>query len=431
MAFPNVTVRGTGDRVPMARIFYQARMRKKENKMKFTKQQLLVTVLAASSLIALPSFGQTADASRGTAWSKSPAVPRDAMAAGVVDVRRTMSGATDILDLLRKNLPPDLGQRIEEWDMSIKDVKAESLQKGFNLDDIEWGMVVIGVCKDFGANTIEKKIRQIEQIGFVLCMKDTSGVNGFMEMFFQEPLKVQRIAGAEVFSVKKKKLSVCIVDENQVVIVPQKYNWDSDNYESAWTINEPVIKALVRACRGYGKSDDKFASLATLESGVCGRFVIPDIGGLVDRLGLREEVSDAIMRSGDDDLANTVFKMGSLVVDAKLDSENSWGACSLTLATEKDARQLYGLLSSCDLLWRAALDAGMIALSYNMREIKRELVRDGFPERCAARLEDVARAARREVSDAVKASISGKTVTLSLKVPVRKIITAAAAEFGK
>ena len=398
--------------------------------MKFMKKQLLGAVLAAFSLIAPPSFGQTAEATRGSVWSKSPAVPKDAMAAGVIDVRRTMSGATDILDLLRKNLPPDICQPIEELDMSIKDVKAESIQKGFNLDDIEWCMLVIGVCNDFGANTIKKKIRQLEQIGFVLCMKNTSGVKGFMEAVSRTPLKVQRIAGAEVFSVKD--LSFCIVDENQVVVVPQKYDhWDSDKHESVWTINEPAIKALVRACRGYGKSDDRFASLATLENGVCGRFVIPDIGGLVDRFGLREIVSDAIMRSGDDDLANTVFKMGSLVVDAKLDSEVSWCACSLTLATEKDARQLYGLLSSCDLLWRAALDAGMIALSYNMQEIKRELVRDGFPESCAARLEDIARATRREVSDAVKASISGRTVTLALKLPVRKIITAAAAEFGK
>ena len=412
--------------------------------MKFMKKQLFATVLAAFSLIASLSFGQAAEAPRGSAWSKSPAVPKDAMAAGVVDVRRAMSGATDILDLLRKNLPPDISQPIEELDMSIKDVKAEFAQKGFNLDDVEWCMLVVGICNDVGANTIKKKIRQIENIGFVLCMKDTSRVKEFIEAFSQKPPKVQRIAGAEVLSVENLRfyigddnfsvwgVNVCVVDENQVVVVPMKYDhWDSDKGESVYAANEQTIKALVRACRGYGKSEDRFAPLANLEDGICARGIMPEIGGLADRLGLRELVSDAIRRSGDADLENTVFKMGSLDVDVQLASETSWCEGRLTLATENDARQLYSLLSSCDLLWRAALDTGMIALSYNMEEIKDDLVREGFPKGCAARLEDVARVTRREVSDAVKASISGKTVTLAFKLPVRRIVTAAAAEFGK
>ena len=411
--------------------------------MKFTKKQLLVTALTAFSLIASPSFGQAAEASRSPAWSKTPAVPKNAMAAVVIDVQRTMSGATDILDLLRKNLPPDLCQPVEELDMSIKDVKAECAQKGVNLDGIEWCMLVIGVCNDFGANTIEKKIEQIKNSGVVVCMKDTSSVTEFITQLLRamskaEPLdqrsssmvSKQRVAGADVFCAGE--LSFCVVDENQVVVVPRKYvHWDSERHESVWSLNEPTIKALVRACRGYGKSGDEFAPITHFEDGICGRLLIPDLGSLVDRFGLRENVSDAIARSGDNELQDTIFKMGSLAVDAKLDSEVSWCECRLTLATEKDARQLYGLLSSSDLLWRAALDAGMIALSYNMRDIKRELVRDGFPVSCVARLEDVARATRREVSDAVKASISGRTVSLSLKVPVRKIITAAAAEFRK
>ena len=398
--------------------------------MKSTKKLILVATMATFSLSALPSFGQKTEAPSSSTWSKSPAVPNNAMAAAVVDVQRTMSGAIDILSLLRQALPSDISQPIEELDLSIKDIKAECVQKGVNLDSIEWCMVAIGVCNDFGANTFEKKVRQVENLGFVVCMKDTSGVKGFIETTARRPSQVQRIAGAQVFSVRN--LSFCVVDENQVVIVPRKYDhWDSNAHETVWTINEPAIKALVRACRGYGKSDDKFASIAKLEDGICARFLVPELGGGVDRFGLREHVLDAISRAGDDELEDTVFKMGTLVVDAKLDPDGSWCSCRLTLATEKDARQLYGLLSSCDLLWRAALDAGMIALSYNMKEVRRELVRDGFPERCAARLEDVARAARREVSHAVTASISGRTVSLTLKLPVRKIITSAAAELRK
>ena len=398
--------------------------------MKVMKKLFLVVSVAAFSLSASPSFGQTAEPQRGPVWSKSPAVPKNAMAAAVVDVRRTMSWATDILDLLRKCLPEDISQPVEELDMSIKDIKAECAQKGVNLDSIEWCMVVIGVCNDFGANTLEKKFRQIENLGFVVCVKDTSEVKGFVTAIAGKQPQEERIAGAEVFSVRN--LSFCVVDEHQVVVVPRKYDhWDSKAHKTVWTINEPAIKALVRACRGYGMSGDDFAPLAKLDDGICARFVIPNIGGLVDRFGLKEIVSDAIRRSGDDELEDTVFKMGTFVADAKLDPEESWCAGHLTLATEKDARQLYGLLSSCDLLWRAALDTGMIALSYNMREIKRELVRDGFPEGCAARLEDAARAARREVSDAVKTSVSGRTVTLAFKLPVRKIVTAAAAELGK
>ena len=395
-----------------------------------TAKRMMIAAVAALAMSGMTGLaeGVAAGQGAGRAWSQVPAVPRGAVAAAVVDVQKVVSGATGVLDLLRSAMPQDLCQPLEELDKEIKDVKSELELKGVPLDGLEWVMVAVGAL-DGRAQDIKARLRQLENVGIVLCMKDTSSVAKFLKSECDAKAEDERVASAEVMRVGS--FHVIVASKNLVVVVPGKYDrWDKDK-GAIYIPDEQMLKLFVRTCRGYGDADKSFETLADLHGDVCARAIVPAAGKLVSRLGLSDVVADAARRSGDDELFNTVTELGDLVVDLRLGPEAFGVKASLTMATEKDAELVHGFLTASHLLWRAALDAGMIAFSYNFEEIEREVVRMGFPDVYAAKLERVARAVRKCVDGALQAGRTGKTVSISLSIPLRKGVEAVAGEFRR
>ena len=339
-----------------------------------TARRMFTAAAVALSMSCMPVFGEESAQAQagvaGSAWSQSPMVPMGSVAAAVVDAQKVMSGVTGVLGLVRTAMPPEIGQPLGEFDTLIKDVKSELDLKGVPLDGLEWVMVVVGSL-DGRAQGVRAHLNQLGKVGFVVCMKDTSSVANFLKSDCGAKTEDSRIASSEVLMIDL--FHIIVASRNHVVIVPGSFD-RCDDKGPVYIPDEQMLKLLVRTCRGYGTADNAFAPLADLRGNVCARAIVPAAGTLVSRLGFTDVVADAARRSGDDELFNTITGIGDLVVDLRLSTEELGVEARLTMATEKDAGLVHGLLTASHLLWRAALDAGMIALSYNFEGVEKCVV---------------------------------------------------------
>lgn len=381
-----------------------------------------VLAVATAAMFATSARAQSPEAAPSP-YSAKPAIPESAFFAGYIDYRVLLNGLDGALRTVYDKTPAIFKPYVNEVDMEIKDFKAILADKQLPVENFEWGFFAIMADPGIATASLDDKPEHINHGGAVICMKDTAPFVKMLAGKTDLDNDVRTVAGAEVFVYSGWFFAP--VDSHIIVISPGEYSrWDSENNKAVYEPDEFALKALIRSQRGYGGSSRRFARLAEVSGDTFARFMIPSPGKNVDRAGLRQLFNEHVARTGDPELSDSLLNLGDFVVDFRLNGESAGVIASLEMASDADADQMAGFLSSSSLLYRVGLDSGMVAISYNMDDIKRDMQRSNFPPALIANTWEICKALRTELSDAVVTGRDGRTVWVSATLNFARLMDA-------